>query len=163
MQNENVENQPNQPQRNPSRDNRNVSSGQQNQSGEERGNEKNFGSTNNSPEINPGKLDHKEIDLDRSGVGNSQNRESTNFSPDEESSYNGPGSPQTPHSQGGNNIQTQQAGQQRSDVKNPSESQSSEKNFTNQADGQQAAKQGLGGSQGSNMRPDTSSGKETRH
>ena len=150
MQNENVENQP---QRNPSRDNRNISSGQ-NQGNEERGNEKKFGSTdtNRAPEINPGKLDRNEIDLDRSGIDNSEGGESANFTPDEESSFSEPGEEGREqglqnsrgaagsNSQSGSNTQTQQAQQQRPDVKNPSDA-GAQKNFGNQADGQRDTRQ----------------------
>lgn len=163
MQNENVENQSNEPRRNPSRDNKNISSAQ-NQGNEEQGNEKNFGTdTNRAPEINPGKLDRKEIDLDRSGIDNSDNRESANFTPDEESSFSEPGEEgreqglqnsrgaSGSNSQSGNNSQVQQSQQQRPAVKNPNDA-GTQKNFGNQADGQRDTRQGQ--SQRPEVKPD---------
>lgn len=144
MQSENVENQPKQPQKNPSRENQNISSGEQ------RGEEKRFDTgnePNRNPEIDPGELDRKEIDLDRSGIDNSKNRESANFGGekgDAQRLQNSRGA-QGSNSQGGANREVQQ-NQQQSGVKQPQEGE--QKNFGNQGDGQRETRQGQGQNQG---------------
>lgn len=113
MQNENFENQKG-PQKNPSRNNRNVS-GQSSTPGkdENRETDKNFGveNPNRDTEINPSKLDEKkEIDLDRSGVSNTnQGKEGYEFGGD---AKNQKTNSSQPRRQSGNQRETQQTGKQ---------------------------------------------------
>lgn len=80
----------NQPQTNPNNAGKNKNQNQpsKNNSNADQENQTSFDSQNNGTEINPSKLDKKEIDLDRSGARNTKGHEPYEFNKGQEGNKN---------------------------------------------------------------------------